>query len=136
MKLEMGTEDLSPPLFVCLFSTLRRNDKCPLIICRWLMFFLLFLLLQCEEKTTQGDIVVLAARFGPNAVWHPACFACSVCKELLVDLIYFHREGRLYCGRHHAETLKPRCSACDEVRTMYNYYILIPSSHTPFRHYS
>jgi len=32
-----------------------------------------------------------------------------------VDLIYFYREGKLYCGRHHAETLKPRCSACDEV---------------------
>ncbi|XP_055702861.1 protein prickle-like isoform X2 [Phlebotomus papatasi] len=69
----------------------------------------------CEEATSQGDIVVFAARFGPNATWHPGCFVCCVCKELLVDLIYFHRDGRLYCGRHHAETLKPRCSACDEI---------------------
>ena len=37
--------------------------------------------------------------------------------ELLVDLIYFHVDGELYCGRHHAETLKPRCAACDEVST-------------------
>ncbi|GAB0089692.1 Protein prickle [Sergentomyia squamirostris] len=69
----------------------------------------------CEETISQGDIVVFAARFGPNASWHPGCFVCSMCKELLVDLIYFNRDGRLYCGRHHAETLKPRCSACDEI---------------------
>jgi prickle len=62
-----------------------------------------------------GEIAVYASRLGPNAAFHPACFACVACKELLVDLIYFHREGKLYCGRHHAETLKPRCSACDEV---------------------
>lgn len=36
-------------------------------------------------------------------------------QELLVDLIYFYKDRKLYCGRHHAETLKPRCSACDEV---------------------
>ena len=39
----------------------------------------------------------------------------SVLQELLVDLIYFYKDRKLYCGRHHAETLKPRCSACDEV---------------------
>lgn len=94
------------------------DDKLVVIIYRTfsdLDSFRFFVFFQCEEQTTQGDIVVLAARFGPNAIWHPACFVCCVCKELLVDLIYFHREGRLYCGRHHAETLKPRCSACDEV---------------------
>ena len=32
-----------------------------------------------------------------------------------MDLIYFYKDRKLYCGRHHAETLKPRCSACDEV---------------------
>uniref|UniRef100_A0A336K8B4 Protein prickle n=1 Tax=Culicoides sonorensis TaxID=179676 RepID=A0A336K8B4_CULSO len=69
----------------------------------------------CEERMGPGEIGVYASRFGPNSCWHPSCFVCFVCKELLVDLIYFHREGRLYCGRHHAETLKPRCSACDEI---------------------
>lgn len=24
-------------------------------------------------------------------------------------------DGLLYCGRHHAETQKPRCYACDEI---------------------
>ncbi|XP_070497504.1 protein espinas-like isoform X1 [Chironomus tepperi] len=69
----------------------------------------------CNDVMMSGDIAVNASRFGTNVCWHPSCFTCSICKELLVDLIYFHREGRLYCGRHHAETLKPRCSACDEI---------------------
>lgn len=46
------------------------------------------------------------------------CVPCnnfSSFQELLVDLIYFYKDRKLYCGRHHAETLKPRCSACDEV---------------------
>lgn len=40
---------------------------------------------------------------------------CSTCRELLVDLIYFYHAGKVYCGRHHAEHLRPRCQACDEV---------------------
>ncbi|XP_045135160.1 prickle planar cell polarity protein 3-like isoform X2 [Portunus trituberculatus] len=69
----------------------------------------------CGEGVAGGDIVVVAARAGPNACWHPACFNCHVCRELLVDLIYFWKDTHLYCGRHHAETLKPRCAACDEI---------------------
>lgn len=60
-------------------------------------------------------MAVFASRAGPGLCWHPTCFACSTCNELLVDLIYFHHEGKVHCGRHHAELLKPRCSACDEV---------------------
>lgn len=71
--------------------------------------------LQCGEQLSSGDMSVFASRAGPNICWHPACFCCHICKELLVDLIYFYKDGKLYCGRHHAETLKPRCSACDEV---------------------
>lgn len=71
-----------------------------------------------------GEIGVYASRLGPNMGFHPACFVCVICKELLVDLIYFHREGKLYCGRHHAETLKPRCSACDEV--LFEFLQLMP----------
>ena len=32
-----------------------------------------------------------------------------------MDLHYFYKDGELFCGRHHAELLKPRCFACDEV---------------------
>ncbi|XP_065305462.1 protein prickle-like isoform X1 [Dermacentor albipictus] len=69
----------------------------------------------CEEPLSAGDMCVLASRAGPDCGWHPGCFTCCTCGELLVDLIYFHREGKLYCGRHHAESLKPRCTACDEI---------------------
>lgn len=74
-----------------------------------------FLYFQCDNCVSAGDIGVFAPRLGPNVSWHPGCFVCCICTELLVDLIYFHKDSRLYCGRHHAETLKPRCSACDEV---------------------
>ena len=72
--------------------------------------------LQCGDAILGGDICVAASRAGPARVWHPTCFACSVCQELLVDLIYFYKDRKLFCGRHHAETTKPRCSACDEVK--------------------
>lgn len=58
---------------------------------------------------------MFAPRAGQNTSWHAACFVCCVCKELLVDLIYCYKDGRIFCGRHHAETLRPRCAACDEV---------------------
>jgi hypothetical protein len=31
--------------------------------------------------------MVTAFRAGPNRFWHPACFGCDVCKEILVDLV-------------------------------------------------
>ncbi|XP_015438222.1 PREDICTED: protein prickle-like [Dufourea novaeangliae] len=70
---------------------------------------------ECSRPIAAGEMAVAASRAGPSALWHPACFVCCVCRQLLVDLIYFWRDGRLYCGRHHAETLKPRCCACDEI---------------------
>ncbi|XP_033123468.1 prickle planar cell polarity protein 3-A-like isoform X2 [Anneissia japonica] len=70
---------------------------------------------QCGGGIHGGEIAVFASRAGHNACWHPACFICCVCTELLVDLIYFYRDGKLYCGRHHSESLKPRCCACDEI---------------------
>ena len=70
---------------------------------------------QCKAVIGGGEIAVFASRVGHSQCWHPGCFVCMTCEELLVDLIYFYYEGQLYCGRHHAELLKPRCAACDEV---------------------
>lgn len=52
-----------------------------------------------------------------QAYWHPGCFKCTTCQELLVDLVNFYNnaDGRVYCGRHHSELTKPRCPACDEI---------------------
>lgn len=62
-----------------------------------------------------GCMAVFASRAGHEKCWHPKCFTCLSCDELLVDLIYFYKDGFLYCGRHHSELIKPRCAACDEV---------------------
>lgn len=70
---------------------------------------------QCGGQINGGDIAVFASRAGHGVCWHPGCFVCSMCDELLVDLIYFYQEGKIYCGRHHAQRLKPRCCACDEI---------------------
>ena len=57
----------------------------------------------CSEDIGGGDITVWATRAGSSTCWHPSCFVCYTCNELLVDLIYFHKDGNVFCGRHHAE---------------------------------
>ncbi|XP_044913482.1 prickle-like protein 4 isoform X2 [Felis catus] len=39
----------------------------------------------------------------------------KACGQALINLIYFYHDGSLYCGRHHAELLRPRCPACDQL---------------------
>ena len=63
-------------------------------------------------------MAVFASRAGEEKCWHPGCFVCCICNNLLVDLIYFFKEGNIYCGRHYAECYKPRCAACDEVGSL------------------
>ncbi|XP_072588054.1 prickle-like protein 4 isoform X1 [Vulpes vulpes] len=70
---------------------------------------------KCRELLRPGEYGVLAARAGERRRWHPACFACQACGQALIDLIYFYHDGHLYCGRHHAELLRPRCPACDQL---------------------
>lgn len=72
---------------------------------------------QCSQQVYAGDLGVFLSRAGDQFVWHPSCFICHTCNELLVDLLYFYKDHKVYCGRHHAELLKPRCAACDEVGT-------------------
>eukprot|EP00057_Strongylocentrotus_purpuratus_P035384 XP_798924.3 PREDICTED: testin isoform X1 [Strongylocentrotus purpuratus] len=70
---------------------------------------------KCGENMSGGDVAVFAERAGVDKCWHPGCFRCTTCNELLVDLIYFFKGDHIYCGRHYADTLKPRCAACDEL---------------------
>ncbi|KAJ6654103.1 hypothetical protein lerEdw1_007467 [Lerista edwardsae] len=63
----------------------------------------------------EGDPAVYAERAGYDKLWHPVCFVCSTCRELLVDMIYFWKNGKLYCGRHYCDSEKPRCAGCDEL---------------------
>ncbi|KAG2459840.1 TES protein, partial [Polypterus senegalus] len=69
----------------------------------------------CKLNMKEGDPAVYAERAGYDKLWHPACFVCCVCSELLVDLIYFWKKDKLYCGRHYCDSEKPRCGGCDEV---------------------
>lgn len=70
----------------------------------------------CLKPIGQGEIAVLAERTGRGIAWHPQCFVCFTCQELLVDLVYFFHKGKVFCGRHYAEIMKiPRCFACDEL---------------------
>ncbi|XP_043932700.1 prickle-like protein 1-A isoform X2 [Protopterus annectens] len=70
---------------------------------------------KCGQIIGGGGATVFAESSGEQSSWHPSCFRCYTCEELLVELIYFQEDGRLYCGRHHAELFKPRCAACDQL---------------------
>lgn len=71
---------------------------------------------QCAQDIRLGEVVVKAQRAGKDVAWHPQCFVCHKCNELLADLVYFFHGGNVYCARDLAETLKiPRCKACDEL---------------------
>lgn len=70
---------------------------------------------KCKEEIHVGDVAVITEK-AKNAIWHPGCFVCNMCNELLVDLVYFYYKNKLYCGRDLATLLEiPRCFACDEV---------------------
>ncbi|XP_051852901.1 prickle-like protein 4 isoform X1 [Antechinus flavipes] len=70
---------------------------------------------KCGTNLKPGEPGVFAARAGEKSCWHPDCFTCQACSQALLDLIYFYHKGHLYCGRHHAELLRPRCPACDQL---------------------
>ncbi|XP_013372512.1 PREDICTED: prickle-like protein 4 isoform X3 [Chinchilla lanigera] len=70
---------------------------------------------KCRQQLKPGEVGVFAAPEGEQRCWHRPCFACQACGQVLMHLIYFYHDGRLYCGRHHAEMLRPRCPACDQL---------------------
>ena len=75
---------------------------------------------KCQDEINAGEVVVTAEK-AKNEVWHPGCFVCSVCNELLADLVYFFYKCKLYCGRDLASHLDiQRCFACDEVSRLFN----------------
>ena len=70
----------------------------------------------CHSFIGNGETGVFSEKAGLGKCWHPRCFKCDQCGELLVDLINFHQNGKVYCGRHYSEIVKPRCAGCEEVR--------------------
>lgn len=71
---------------------------------------------KCSQPIEAGTVAIFAERAGSDKCWHPQCFQCSICHEMLADLIYFFVDDNMFCGRHYAEQMKiPRCKACDEL---------------------
>ncbi|XP_030027759.2 LOW QUALITY PROTEIN: testin [Manduca sexta] len=71
---------------------------------------------RCKKSMFAGEVAVKADRAGQEAIWHPQCFTCSKCGELLADLVYFYHKGEIYCARDLANVLEiPRCAGCDEL---------------------
>ncbi|KAA0193996.1 hypothetical protein HAZT_HAZT011209 [Hyalella azteca] len=70
----------------------------------------------CHEPMIPGDVAVICERAGPQKFWHPRCFVCHECGELLADMIYFWHGDHIYCGRHYHKVAEvPRCHGCDEL---------------------
>ena len=70
----------------------------------------------CQQRMLPGEVAIFAERAGRDKCWHPTCFSCSECGEILEDLLYYYSYGQLFCGRHFATKMNiPRCAACDEL---------------------
>jgi len=89
--------------------------------------------MNCDGEIDAGEMAVAAVKLGEELLWHAACFTCTCCHELLVSLCYCCKDGNVYCERHYAELVRPRCAACDEVLNMYLLtYLLTERSAVPF----
>ncbi|MCP9260123.1 Protein prickle [Dirofilaria immitis] len=70
---------------------------------------------KCRGVLERNEMAIIAPKLGESNGWHPACFTCATCEQLLIDLTYCVKDGTIYCERHYAELHKPRCNACDEL---------------------
>lgn len=87
----------------------------------------------CVEPISSA--YVKAERLGKDAQWHPKCFKCKKCSQLLVDLIYFHFNNEIYCARDLAELMEiPRCTACDEL-ILVSEYTLADGNNFHIKHF-
>lgn len=56
--------------------------------------------------------------------WHIKCFVCCTCNNVLVDLLYFCKDKKLYCKKHYCSLINDQivapstpsivCAACDQ----------------------
>ncbi|KAJ7773111.1 hypothetical protein B0H16DRAFT_1511258 [Mycena metata] len=44
--------------------------------------------------------------------WHPECFRCNICNELLEHVSSYERDGKAYCHLDYHENFAPRCYSC------------------------
>ncbi|KAL5014191.1 hypothetical protein ScPMuIL_008461 [Solemya velum] len=70
---------------------------------------------RCKQIMEPSSIAIFPGRMSLTTNFHPGCFTCATCQELMVDMIYFYKKGDIYCCRHYNDLIYPRCSACDEM---------------------
>ncbi|CAF3849920.1 unnamed protein product [Rotaria sp. Silwood1] len=68
---------------------------------------------ECQQLIDLDSTCIYIKRDNCTNLWHPQCFICTQCKKFLVNLIYFYKDGQLYCERHHSDLYKPRYIGCD-----------------------
>ncbi|CAJ0584295.1 unnamed protein product, partial [Mesorhabditis spiculigera] len=69
----------------------------------------------CSSQIQVGEVGIRTDHGQREDTWHPGCFRCEECQQLLVDMLYFFHQGKYYCGRHFADQVYPRCAGCDEL---------------------
>uniref|UniRef100_A0A0K0EGT8 LIM domain protein n=1 Tax=Strongyloides stercoralis TaxID=6248 RepID=A0A0K0EGT8_STRER len=69
----------------------------------------------CNSSLHNTNIVVDTSKGPGKDTFHPKCFKCEVCNQLLVDLLYFYHNDKYFCGRHYGEQIYSRCFGCDEL---------------------
>ncbi|KAJ6607377.1 hypothetical protein B0H10DRAFT_2439623 [Mycena sp. CBHHK59/15] len=47
-----------------------------------------------------------------NLRWHPECFRCTMCSELLEHVSSYEKDGKAYCHLDYHENFAPRCYSC------------------------
>ncbi|KAI6224646.1 hypothetical protein M3Y95_00774800 [Aphelenchoides besseyi] len=72
---------------------------------------------ECRSSISHDSVGILPSKTHANKtdIWHPGCFKCEQCHDLLADLLYFFKEGQYLCGRHFCEKTYERCAGCDEL---------------------
>ncbi|KAH9939542.1 hypothetical protein B0H21DRAFT_34755 [Amylocystis lapponica] len=60
-----------------------------------------------------GGTIVGRTVSAMGARWHPGCFRCCVCDELLENLSSYEHDGRAYCHLDYHERFAPKCYHCE-----------------------
>ncbi|KAF9787956.1 hypothetical protein BJ322DRAFT_1046199 [Thelephora terrestris] len=59
-----------------------------------------------------GGMIVGRVVNAMGARWHPGCFRCCMCNELLENLSSYEKDGRSFCHLDYHELYAPRCYHC------------------------
>ncbi|KAL7677165.1 hypothetical protein ACOME3_003409 [Neoechinorhynchus agilis] len=76
---------------------------------------------ECKGLLGIGKLAAIVNVGNQTAYWHPHCFKCRKCSDLLADLAYCRIGFSLYCVRHFNDNLRSRCYTCDEIICQTNF---------------